>query len=414
LLFLQKLVTRRTSECEGSGGSVLYLISGNGGPNFGDELITLDWIKYYRDRGYRGDIFVDCKSANGASKLHHDLKNVKFGRFLKALTTGKDGTVSSYIRLGREFIDIALGEGTGGDAGRIFSNIPANEALADVKPISMIHLVGGGYINGAWKNSFSLLGGASQLARKLNVPVIATGLGLAPLAGLDQQDSKELKLALADFSFFEVRDERSMKLLDEASAFESNISLGLDDSFLNEPRRNEGFDGSTLHVSLFDKHLSDKDQRILEAVRGLAKEFDRVAFWQCNSADKKAGEIIAAEIPSTKILFNRPLLYTGLPIRAGDLMITSRFHPHLLASRLGIGGAFLVQSDFYDSKHGSVVELGSAFTRYRSSFAEVRPSLSSSDSMLELDKIRVKRKRIVADRAFNLLSGSKVGMLPAS
>jgi hypothetical protein len=33
---------------------MLYLISGNGEPNFGDELIALNWIKYYRDRGYEG------------------------------------------------------------------------------------------------------------------------------------------------------------------------------------------------------------------------------------------------------------------------------------------------------------------------------------------------------------------------
>jgi len=377
---------------------VIYLITGAGEPNFGDELIALDWIKYYRAQGYTGPIFVDCKSGEGARKLHAGIEGVQFGRFLKALATGNDGSVSDYISRGRHFVDEALGKGKGDAASPALATlkkIAAADRPADFAATRFVHLVGGGYINGDWNNSFSLIGGASQLAKQLGCSVVATGLGIAPLDNLSTVDRISLANAIRDFDLFEVRDEISMQLLGKNGVKGAKVVVGLDDSFLQPPETRSTFEGRSLHLSLFGRHLDGEGgAKLMDLIKTLAKDYDRVLCWQCNAADEPACARIEAELDKVKRLYNRALLYNGMPIQAHDHMITSRFHPHLLAARSGISGLYLVYSNFYSAKHQSVVDLGSPFKRFVPG-AEIDFSQPSPNPMLEMDGERVRQKRRV-------------------
>src|SRR5688572_21173917 len=122
-----------------------------------------------------------------------------------------------------------------------------------------VHLFGGGYINGRWPNSVSLLGAAAQLRQKYGIPCLATGLGVAPLSGLDEADAKALAEVIRSFSLFELRDLQSYNDVAELVGFRSTIVCGLDDCFLypvgdlTRPRQKPG---RALHLSGFEKSFA--------------------------------------------------------------------------------------------------------------------------------------------------------------
>jgi hypothetical protein len=377
---------------------VIYLITGAGEPNFGDELIVLDWIEFYRSQGYKGPIFVDCKSGSGARKLHGSTENVHFGWFLKALATGDKGSISDYIRAGRQFVDAALGVSKAEDqslAANAMQRVGKLDQPENFSSTRFVHLVGGGYINGNWNNSFSLIGAASQLSKQLGCKAVATGLGMAPLEELRSIDRMSLSRAIADFAYFEVRDDTSAKLLGKNGVKGSQMVVGLDDSFLQPPKTKSEFRGRSLHLALFGRHLEGSNgEKLMNLIKTAAADYDRVLCWQCNAADEAACASIESQLPNVKRLYNRGLLYNGMPIQSEDSMITSRFHPHLLASRAGISGFYLVHSDFYSVKHQSVVDLGSAFERY-SAAKDVALPKNRSTRMAEMDPERVRQKKQV-------------------
>lgn len=62
-----------------------------------------------------------------------------------------------------------------------------------------------------------------------------------------------------------------------------------------------------------------------------------------------------------KFEFNE-LWENGFPINSGDIVFTTRFHAHLIASSLGARGyAASVSIPYYDIKHGSLSSLNSGF-----------------------------------------------------
>ena len=384
---------------------MLYLISGNGEPNFGDELIVLSWIKFYRQNGYAGPIFVDCKSGAGARRLHPATANVQYGRFLKAMAVGKDGTVADHIQSGRAVVNYVLGAASVDDPRKAINRIRSvaqdDQPSIDLASIKLVHLVGGGYINGAWTNSFSLVGAASQMGKMLGCPVVASGLGVAPLDNLTKQDVLELERAIETFEMFEVRDAKSYASLTSFCHGEK-ITSGLDDCFLDEVKVKTRFSGRSLHLCLFGRHAAGDDGlSLFKRIQEFGGQFDRVVAWRCNIADEEACARAAVFFPSLKRMYNRALLYDGLPFGSDDYMITSRFHPHLLGARAGIDGSFLVQSDFYDSKHRSVSELGSRFKLYSSGNGFERSTAASI--MPSYEAQRIQTKQAVGARVVSLI-----------
>jgi hypothetical protein len=80
-------------------------------------------------------------------------------------------------------------------------------------------------------------------------------------------------------------------------------------------------------------------------------------------------------------------------------MVTTRFHPHLLAARIGIPGYYFVDSEYYRVKHSSVVSLGSGFLP----FTEEEPPtrfVRTGEEMVVRDADRVAAKRKVANRIY--------------
>ena len=51
----------------------LYLVAAAGYPNYGDELITAQWLRYLAQHEPEAEIWVDCHNPGGAALLFRDL-----------------------------------------------------------------------------------------------------------------------------------------------------------------------------------------------------------------------------------------------------------------------------------------------------------------------------------------------------
>lgn len=338
---------------------MILLITGSGEPNYGDDLILKLWINYYRTIGYDQDIVVDCKSISGSIELHNFDQNVYFTKYIKKLTTGRKYCIDEYITIGESHIQ----------ENHLFKGWNAAKRKSfNILNFKLIHLIGGGYINGNWPNSFAIFGAINSI-KKLNnhVKIVATGLGLMPLEEIQAFTMQRVSRIISEsFDLFEVRDEYSYFHLNKHN-FSTKIINGYDDTFIAPidkivSKEQLNNDSPAIHISSFIKTPRDI-QLISQSVENLAnKGYKRVIFWECNIKDSDNLDELkkVIKLPSVNIK-TKQLIYGQIPFSADDYLITSRFHPHLICFRLGMIGKYLSTSSFYDFKHLSIKRLGSPF-----------------------------------------------------
>lgn len=375
---------------------MIYLIGGSGAPNFGDDLILSLWIRFYRDSGYAGPILVDCKALPASLKLHGHHEKVYFSPFIKNLARGRGASFEDYFRSGREFIrNPGPPPMTTRDC--IGSAIDDRLRFGDV---SLIHLYGGGYISGVWENSATLVGAASELRRIYRVPCVATGLGVTPFGKLSELEKKLWVEAIEDFDLFEVRDFESFNDISSWAGFRKNVVHGLDDNFLypidaltEEAQETEE---AQLHFSGFSQSFDAfSDDDLMKKLEPYVEKASKVLFWTCNRKDLDFRNRLRKLIPSLVDVGNQRMINEKLPLTRSDFMITSRFHPHMMAARMGIGGCYIAHSNFYENKHKSVLDLGSSFKSFDASDAA---DWNSSRGYLGLrDAELVRAKRVIGD-----------------
>lgn len=338
---------------------MILLITGSGEPNYGDDLILKLWINYYRTIGYDQEIVVDCKSISGSIELHNFDQNVYFTKYIKKLTTGRKYCIDEYITIGESHIQ----------ENHLFKGWNSTKRKSfNILDFRLIHLIGGGYINGNWPNSFAIFGAINSI-KKLNnhVKIVATGLGLMPLEEVQSFTMQRVNRIISESTdLFEVRDEYSYFHLNKHN-FSTKIINGYDDTFIVSidkivSKEQANNDSPAIHISSFIKSPRDI-QLISQSVEDLAnKGYKRVIFWECNIKDSdNLNELKKAiKLPSVNIK-TKQLIYGQIPFSADDYLITSRFHPHLICFRLGMIGTYLSTSSFYDFKHLSIKRLGSSF-----------------------------------------------------
>ena len=355
---------------------MLYLVAGNGAPNFGDELIVKLWLQFYRDAGYTGPIVVDGKGAVATKKLLGHFDNVEFRKvFIPRHKQKMDGNYLDFAYAGYEF---------------------ANNNLDAFRSVKAIHFLGGGYTNSSWPNVTRLLGGAAEIARKIGIPIVATGLGLDPFLPMDSATRKVWAEIIGCFSFFECRDYKSWsKMMEITEGNHLGITHGLDDCFLYPVHRDQHA-GRWLHLSGFsEKGILGKGGH--QFLSDLMTNFDQTVFWTCSESDFDTLTALQSVFPHIKRVSNFDLLRYGVPIEENDFMITLRFHPHLLAARSGISGYYFYFSKFYETKHNMVLDLGSGFKKMGSHTGIFE---GRSENMVAADKARVEEKNIVARKVF--------------
>ena len=235
--------------------------------------------------------------------------------------------------------------------------------LLALRRATTYHVVGGGYVNGLWPHHLQLLRAGQRLRELSGTRLVATGIGLTPLA-------REALLA----EILGAYDHASAR--DAASASAAGIPVTGDDSLLGLDRvagfRRGGHTGGgargdvwvclqsdmiteedldsaigAVRELLTDPRFAGRTVRYLEAIPGV----DRIAF-------DRLSDLIGEEgfVPFIDLWRN------GFPRHHDQTWITTRFHVHLLAAATGAEGVVVEPNEhYYRSLHASLQEAGTGW-----------------------------------------------------
>ncbi|WP_280490291.1 polysaccharide pyruvyl transferase family protein [Nocardia carnea] len=326
----------------------LYYLAGPAGhPNYGDELITAGWLRYLAETAPEAAVWVDTHSPGPAQILLGDLHpRVRFTDTLWRLSweapSDDPWQVASWVR--RAVADPGLAPRW-------------DRGIALLRRADVIHLLGGGYINRIWPRHIGLPAGAAAAARASGARCAATGLGLFPEPG---GAAELVRATAAEFDIADVRDRASADLLGTAP--------GTDDSFLAPPKLRTGEDDPPevmlcLQSDQLDIGIDALASTVLRILRAWQVPPERVGVVEAiPGEDRKVFDLIEHQLPGARFYPFVEVWEHGLPAAAGQTWLTTRFHMHLVAAAAGATGvAIPVSTDFYATKHRSLIELGSGW-----------------------------------------------------
>ena len=401
------------SSCTYFGGmsahdDVIYLVAPAGHPNFGDEYIAAAWLRTLARRRPRSRVVLDCPNPGLAAVLHADLhpRLTVTDTLFRLAEAARDGIPEG----DRHWVEVARrAEAAATDRDVLDDVAPRLEAgLGLLRRASTIHALGGGWINDIWPDKSVVVAAASAVAEQSRrerggraaVRLAATGMGLAPAGLYDETMSR----IWPRFDVIDVRDEPSAAIARAAlGAVEGGVAvdsaprvtcsgddawvvLGSGDLEGNGLGDGEGTAGSDRPIVLClqadllaaaDPDSADPVGRLADAVIAVLRRWD-VAGRRVAGTDIAVAEAIPAvdQLVWREIAHRAPdladgahvvrfaeLWDRGLPARAGQRWLTTRFHPHLIAAARGAAGVALdvhVHS-YYSVKHGSVVAAGSCW-----------------------------------------------------
>lgn len=331
------------------GEELIYLVAPAGHPNFGDEFIVSAWLHELARRRPRARVVLDCHSPGVAAVLHHRIHpNLTVTDSLWLLAeraTDAAGAAESVRDPGRE--------------PRLVSGINlANSA-------GTIHLLGGGWINDNWPHHTRLVAAAAS-AGKPGVRRFATGQGLVP----GTQIAGELARWWAHFELVGVRDEPSAAVLPPAT----ETLLAGDDAWLSaaDPHTRHGLGWGpadarerqflvSAQSDLLDLPVEKLATWLCTTLRTLGATGPQLAFVECiPRADAEVWEQMRRIDPElcrgARFVGFDELWAQGLPARAGQTWLSTRYHPHLIAAARGASGIAVVahRGEYYRVKHAAV------------------------------------------------------------
>ena len=366
----------------------VYLVAPAGHPNYGDEQLLAGWLRHLRHRLPGTPVVVDCHTPGQAAVLHHsEHPDVLFTDTLWRLAA-EGADARSAVGFCRQAVS---------DPG-VRPALASGVALA--RSASVVHLIGGGYVNDQWPLHLGVVAAVGEICRLSGASAVATGQGLLPCSERDL-----LAEALRDFDLVTVRDRGSHDLLAAAGV---PVRFVGDDGWLSlstagGPEEFASGRGLTDHPvyssdpdtcrdvvlcaqsDLADPHavagtvarvlaewgVPGERLSVVEAIPGS----DRVV-WDlvCARADAAGGDhdgdddeddevgrtLADLRLPRARFVPFQEVWAAGLPARPGQVWLTTRFHPHLFAAARGASGVALrTGSDYYEVKHGSLTEAGS-------------------------------------------------------
>ena len=363
----------------------MYLVAPAGHPNHGDEQLLAGWLRFLRFARPGTPVVVDCHTPGQAAVLHHaEHPDVIFTDTLWRLASEHSDAAEVVAFCRRAVGDLGVR--------------PALASGVDLlRGASVVHLIGGGYVNDQWPHHLGVVAAAGEAGRAAGARVVATGQGFVPCA-----DAGRLADALRDFDLVAVRDAASAELLAGTSVPVRHVA---DDGWL-ALYASAGVDAGGHPVYSADPDAcrdlvlcaqSDlvEPEALADAVARILAEWklpgeritvvesipggDRVVWDEvCARAvaasvagagggggedgdDDEVGRALAdLDLPRARFVPFQELWATGLPVRPGQVWLTTRFHPHLFAAARGASGvAIRSGSAYYDVKHGSLAAAGS-------------------------------------------------------
>lgn len=340
----------------------IYLVAPCGHPNYGDEFIVRAWLRHLARVRPDAEVIVDCHTPGQATALMADAHPaVKF--------------VDTMWRICFQTAELPPAEAAAAaaaviiDPGRMPTLVSGIELLARA---DFVHMVGGGYINAVWPHHLALLASAAAVAERCGARLFATGQGLIPIG--DTHRAALLTECAQRFTVFDVRDQPSFDALagigDRLSHTGDDAWLGLCDADVYDEqseaaRRDVVF---CLQSDLMEDFAGGRGvDGLVDAVADLiiAWRLDGadVAFVEgIPGADRVVFDRIAHLIPGAEFVPFSHLWKAGLPARAGQTWVTTRFHHHLIAAARGAAGVAIAgRADYYPLKHHTLAERGSGW-----------------------------------------------------
>ncbi|ASO23095.1 polysaccharide pyruvyl transferase WcaK-like protein [Actinoalloteichus hoggarensis] len=336
-----------------SGRPLYYLVGTTGFPNYGDEIIAATWLRYLAQTAPDAEVWLDCPSPGPAQVMLGDLHpRVRFTDTLWRLCweapTDEPWGVADFAQRCVDFPGIAP---------RWVAGVELL-ARADV-----VHIIGGGYVNRIWPRHVGLLAGAVAAVRRSGGRAAMTGIGLYPAPSHCEPLLRELSQR---FEVVDVRDAPSAEMLSKTVS----VTHSCDDVFFGLGPQLYRQDDDVREVmvcmqsDLVELGVPRLAGFVLDTLRDWGVDSSRLGVVECiPRVDREVFSLIEHELPDARFYPLSELMDTGLPAAPGQTWISSRFHPHLIASAVGASGiAVSVSPDYYATKHRSLIDLGSGWT----------------------------------------------------
>lgn len=342
-----------------------YIIAEPGFPNFGDELIASEWIKYLAAIRPDLPIVIDCNRPGSASAILSDLHpNIRFVDTIARLTFelpvsyGEEiASGGRHTRVGEKSSALIAALKDEGRAARYAAGIRLLN-----RRVKCIHFLGGGYMNGMWEENLSRLAVAIWGSER-GLPILGTGLGLSPLDGATLDFARN---AAESFDLLAVRD---IETFNELAGCKS-VYLAPDDVFVNALSGcfdvNEAFPNVMvcIQTDMVDDAAALHQHVIAILKKWGVNENDCIGIVECNPyIDSSIMDVMRREGFACHLFPAADLIENGLPVKSGQIWLTTRYHPHLLASAYGCRGCYIpIDDGFYRYKHEAVVRMGSRWS----------------------------------------------------
>ncbi|MBA8825265.1 polysaccharide pyruvyl transferase WcaK-like protein [Saccharopolyspora lacisalsi] len=337
------------SSSDPSAPAVVYLVGTTGNPNYGDELIGATWLKYLARTAPETEVWLDCPNPGQSEVLLGHLHprarfTDTFWRLCWEAPSEEPWQVAAFVQ--HAVNDPGL-------APRWVAGIEL-AATADV-----VHLIGGGYVNGIWPRHIGLLAAAVAAVRRSGGRAAMTGQGLWPVP----ENAHALLRSLADqFEIIDVRDEPSSAPLSTSlrpSVTGDDMFFGIEPGLFREDETREIM--VCVQSDLLDVSVPSLAGFLLDTLRAWGVSSEQVGLVEgIPRVDREVFSLVEHDLPNARFYPFSEITSSGLPATAGQCWLSTRFHTHLMAAAAGAGGvAVSINSGYYTNKHRSLIERGS-------------------------------------------------------
>ncbi len=332
------------------GNRCFYLVATTGHPTYGDELVAAQWLRHLARVAPDAEVWIDCHSPGLSQLLLGDLHpRVRFVDTLWQLAWAAPDDAPAAVA---EFVDRAVTH-------------PGTVARYDLgQPLlrraDVLHVLGGGYVNGIWPRHLGLVAGAVAAARVTGARVGMTGHGLQPVAAGGADVLRELA---GQLDVCDVRDQPSHELL--AGVEGPRMSATGDDAILGwSSELLDHRDSPDVMVSAQSDLLDGTVDQVAALVAGILEawevEPEQVGFVESIPFDdSRVFAALGERFAGSRFYPFVELWEQGMPARPGQRWISTRFHPHLLAASADCWGvAVPIHAGYYDVAHEALIAQG--------------------------------------------------------
>ena len=336
--------------------NIYYLIGAAMSPNFGDEMIAALWINAIRKADPQAIVVCDVFNPSIGLVMKSRFQNdVIFVNFLWSCVWRTQR--AEHLEGGNAIFD---------PDSLVFdpwckTQLDCLYSIFNAGKLKYVHIHGGGYINRMWMQHALVLVFGALVARKSNVPLYLTGLGLLPL---DQPLMERMAPALRHADIVDVRDEGSFSFVATATnsasySGDDALLMHIDKSLIDNQidLRPENTLAITLQSDIYDGHLPIHNAHVIMNTL-ISSGLSGVDIIQCTPTDhlmpNETVDILKQNGIYVKLTPVFDVLRHGLPVYHSGGVLTTRFHPHLLGAYYGARGCVLASSDYYIEKHRSV------------------------------------------------------------